>query len=267
MSVPRAESCRSNHAFARGRDIGKPRFRRAVVRTADEPVSTFSIDVDTGSYANVRRLLGQGTMPPAGAVRAEELVNYFDYDCPIPDDPDAPFSVTTTLAPTPWNPDTELLRIGIRGLEPEGGTGPANLVFLVDTSGSMDSPDKLGLLRSSLSLLARGLGPEDRVSIVTYAGSAGTVLDGVAGDDVEAIDAALDRLVAGGGTNGEAGILGAYRLARKHRAEGGTDRVILATGGDFNVGLADTEALLSLIEREREAGVALTTLGSRSSSS
>ena len=232
-----------------------------VRRTADEPVSTFSIDVDTGSYANVRRLLGQGTLPPAGAVRVEELVNYFDYDYPVPDDPTVPFSVTTTLAPTPWNADTELLRIGIRGLEPEGGTGPANLVFLVDTSGSMNSPDKLGLLKSSLSLLARGLGSEDRVSIVTYAGSAGTVLDGVAGDDVEAIDAALDGLAAGGGTNGEAGILSAYRLARQHRAEGGTDRVILATDGDFNVGLADTEALVRLIEREREAGVALTTLG------
>ena len=145
-------------------------------------------------------------------VRVEEPVNHFGYDYPVPDDSARPFSVTTTLAPTPWA-DTELLRIGIRGLEPEGGTGPANLVFLVDASGSMNSPDKLGPLKSSLSLLARGLGSEDRVSIVTYAGSAGTVLDGVAGDDMEAIDAALDGLAAGGGTDGEAGILSAYRSA------------------------------------------------------
>ena len=233
-----------------------------VLRVADAPVSTFSIDVDTGSYANVRRMLNAGRLPPANAVRIEELVNYFDYDYPVPADPERPFSVTTTLAPSPWNPDTELLRVAIRGHETVAEERPpANLVFLVDVSGSMASPDKLGLLKSSLKLLARGLDARDRVSIVTYAGAARVALDGAAGGDLGAISAALDALEAGGSTYGEAGIERAYALAAAHAGEGSANRVILATDGDFNVGVADTGALVSLIERRRAGGVALTTLG------
>lgn len=233
-----------------------------VKRVQDEPVSTFSIDVDTGSYANVRRLLQQGDLPPANAVRIEELVNYFDYDYPAPDAGDVPFSVTTTLAPAPWNDQAELLHIGIQGQDvSEDATRAANLVFLIDVSGSMASPDKLGLLTSSLSLLARGLDADDRVSIVTYAGAAGVVLDSAAGNDLVAIEAALDQLQAGGSTAGEAGIETAYRLAAKNSGDNTVDRVILATDGDFNVGLSDVDSLLALIEKRRDTGIALTTLG------
>lgn len=155
-----------------------------IKRVRDAPVSTFSIDVDTGSYANVRRLLQQGALPPANAVRIEELVNYFDYGYPAPDTGEAPFAVTTKLAPAPWNNNAELLRIGIRGQELlVEDKRPANLVFLIDVSGSMTSANKLELLKSSLSLLARGLDVNDRVSIVTYAGAAGVVLDSAKGSD------------------------------------------------------------------------------------
>ncbi len=233
-----------------------------VQRAQDEPVSTFSIDVDTGSYANVRRLLQQGGLPPGDAVRIEELVNYFDYDYPAPERSDVPFSVTTSLAPAPWNDQVELLRIGIQGQDvPADASRAANLVFLIDVSGSMASPDKLGLLTSSLSLLIRGLDAEDRVSIVTYAGAAGVVLDSAAGNDLATIDAALDQLQAGGATAGESGIETAYRLAAENSREDTVDRVILATDGDFNVGTSDVDSLLQLIEKRRSSGVALTTLG------
>lgn len=234
----------------------------SVKRVADEPVSTFSIDVDTGSYANVRRHLEHGSLPPSDAVRIEEMINYFGYDYAQPVSGDAPFSVATTMAPTPWNQSSELLRIAIKGVDVDATEArSANLVFLVDVSGSMSSPDKLGLLKSSLLLLARGLDADDRVSIVTYAGAVGTVLDGAAGDDIEAIDDALSRLAAGGSTAGGAGIEAAYRLAKEHATETSVNRVILATDGDFNVGISDTDSLIELIERRREQGTALTTLG------
>lgn len=231
-----------------------------ILRVSDEPVSTFSIDVDTGSYSNIRRMLNHGKLPSSDAVRVEELINYFDYAYARP--VDAAFSVSTAMAPAPWNDAAHLLRIGINGRDVASDEAySANLVFLVDVSGSMSSPDKLGLLTSSLSLLVQGLDEDDRVSIVTYAGSAGVVLDSAAGNDHAAIESALANLRAGGSTAGEAGIKVAYQLAQKNRRDNSVNRVILATDGDFNVGVSSVDALLELIEQQRDTGVALTTLG------
>ncbi len=229
--------------------------------TALDPVSTFSIDVDTASYSNLRRLLNQGALPPADAVRIEELINYFSYDYPAPDNGDA-FKVVTEVGPAPWNPARKLLHIGIQGqrLAAEA-LPPANLVFLIDVSGSMQSPDKLDLLKASLKLLTRQLDGDDRISIAVYAGSAGAVLEPTAGDRRAEITAAIDRLSAGGSTNGGAGIHLAYAMARQAFIRDGINRVILATDGDFNVGTTDQHALEDLIERERGSGVALTVLG------
>ncbi|KAB2923971.1 MAG: VWA domain-containing protein [Candidatus Contendobacter sp.] len=233
-----------------------------VKRAAEQPVSTFSIDVDTGSYANVRRFLNGGRLPPRDAVRVEELINYFDYDYPPPDSRQPPFRVSTELAPTPWNPKTLLLAVGIKGYElPKTQLPPANLVFLIDVSGSMESPDKIGLLKPALKLLARQLRSEDKVAIAVYAGAAGMVLEPTPGSQKARIEAALDRLSAGGSTNGGAGIQLAYNLAREGFVEGGVNRVILATDGDFNVGTVNFEALRNLVETQRKSGVALTTLG------
>ncbi len=233
-----------------------------VKRVAEQPVSTFSIDVDTGAYANVRRMLNAGQLPPRDAVRVEELINYFDYDYPLPDSRQPPFRVSTELAPAPWNPKTVLLAIGIKGYElPKTRLPPANLVFLIDVSGSMAAPDKLGLLKSSFKLLLRQLRPEDKVAIVVYAGAAGVVLEPTAGDQKANIETALERLSAGGSTHGSAGIQLAYSLARQGLVKNGVNRVILATDGDFNVGTVSFEALKNLVETERKSGVALTTLG------
>ncbi|MFO1420770.1 MAG: VWA domain-containing protein [Candidatus Competibacteraceae bacterium] len=233
-----------------------------VKRAAEQPVSTFSIDVDTGAYSNVRRFLNAGRLPPRDAVRVEELINYFDYDYPLPDSRQPPFRVSTELALTPWNPKTLLLAIGIKGYDlPKSQLPPANLVFLIDVSGSMESPDKIGLLKPALKLLARQLRPEDRVAIAVYAGAAGVVLEPTSGDRKARIEAALDRLSAGGSTNGGAGIQLAYNLAREGFVKGGVNRVILATDGDFNVGTVSFEALKNLVETQRKSGVALTTLG------
>jgi Ca-activated chloride channel family protein len=233
----------------------------ATVRSvAEAPVSTFSIDVDTGSYANVRRMLGNGEMPPQAAVRTEEMLNYFRYDYPAPRDRSQPFSITTDMTTTPWNAETRLLRVGLRGYDlPRAERPPANLVFLVDVSGSMDTPDKHPLVQCSLALVARQMGPRDRVSIVAYAGAAGLVLPAT-GDRTE-VEKALGRLRAGGSTAGGAGIQLAYRTARENLIEGGINRVILATDGDFNVGVTDNEALIDMVERERASGITLTTLG------
>ena len=229
---------------------------------AEHPVSTFSIDVDTGSYANVRRILVNGQLPRQDAVRIEELINYFDYQYSTPTDPDTPFAVHTELAPTPWNPHTVLLQIGIKGYEVNREQIPtSNLVFLIDVSGSMRADNKLELLKNAMKLLARQLRVQDRVSIVVYAGASGVVLEPVSGDQTIKIHQAIDQLSAGGSTNGGAGIRLAYSLARQHFVENGINRVILATDGDFNVGTVDFEALKNLIERERESGVTLTTLG------
>jgi Ca-activated chloride channel family protein len=229
---------------------------------SEQPVSTFSIDVDTGSYTNVRRMLSAGQLPPADAVRAEEFINYFDYGYTPPADREQPFSVTTELAPAPWNAKRQLLLIGIQGYRVPATEIPAsNLVFLIDTSGSMNEPDKLPLLKASLKQLVRELRKQDRVAIVTYAGSAGVALPSTAGDRHATIDAAIDSLGAGGSTNGGAGIELAYAQAEQGFIKGGVNRVILATDGDFNVGTVSEEALKTTIEDHRKSGVALTTLG------
>jgi Ca-activated chloride channel family protein len=237
-----------------GKEVSPVKLARA------EPVSTFSVDVDTGAYANARRFLTQGQMPPRDAVRTEELINYFRYNYPLPDSREAPFSITTDLAVTPWNPDTRLMQIGLRGYDlPRKGRPPSNLVFLVDVSGSMSSEDKLPLVKASLAGLAGELGAKDKVSIVVYAGAAGLVLQPT--NDEREIRAALDRLQAGGSTAGGAGLQLAYNIARDNFIEGGVNRILLATDGDFNVGVSDTKALIEMVERERDAGITLTTLG------
>lgn len=233
-----------------------------VRRVAEHPVSTFSIDVDTGAYANVRRFLEAGRLPLEDAVRVEELINYFSYNYPQPKDKSRPFRVTTEIAPAPWNTKRHLLHIGIKGYDvSKTDLPPANLVFLVDVSGSMRAPNKLELLKTSLKLLSRQLRSEDRISIVVYAGASGVVLEPVAGDATAKIMPALDALTAGGSTNGAAGIRLAYAMAEQAYIRNGINRVILATDGDFNVGTVNFEALKDLIEQKREAGISLTTLG------
>ncbi|GJL82482.1 MAG: hypothetical protein DHS20C01_21160 [marine bacterium B5-7] len=237
-----------------------------VFKVVDEPVSTFSIDVDSGSYANVRRLLNEGRLPPMDAVRAEELINYFDYQYPLADEDgehsQQPFTVTTEVGPSPWNQQTRLLHIGIRGVDVAASeTPPANLVFLVDVSGSMQSPDKIELLKSALKLLVAELNANDRISLVVYAGASGVVLEPVAGNMQAKIMNAIDSLAAGGSTNGGEGIRLAYRMARQAFIEGGINRILLATDGDFNVGTVNFDQLIDLVERERKSGVSLTTLG------
>jgi Ca-activated chloride channel family protein len=233
-----------------------------VQRTSEQPVSTFSIDVDTGSYSNVRRMLADGVRPPADAVRAEEFLNYFDYGHPAPASREVPFRVTTELTAAPWNPKRELLMIGIKGYDvPKATLPPSNLVLLIDTSGSMNSPDKLPLLKRAFGLLARQLRPQDRVSIVVYAGSAGLVLPPTPGDRQGEILAALERLEAGGSTNGGDGIRLAYAMAKQAYVKDGVNRVILATDGDFNVGTVDQGTLETLVADQCKSGIALTTLG------
>ncbi|TXH70953.1 MAG: VWA domain-containing protein [Lysobacteraceae bacterium] len=234
----------------------------AVQRVSEQPVSTFSIDVDTGSYSNVRRMLRGGSRPPADAVRAEEMINYFDYGHPGPSSLSTPFKVTTELAPAPWNGKRQLLMIGIKGYDvPKAQLPPANLVFLIDTSGSMQSEDKLPLLKQSFAQLVEQLRPQDRVTMVVYAGSAGLVLEPTPGSEKDKILAALDNLQAGGSTNGGAGIQLAYAMAKQAFVKNGVNRVILATDGDFNVGTTDQKALETLVGDQRKHGIALTTLG------
>lgn len=232
-----------------------------VQRVAENPVSTFSVDVDTGSYANVRRFLREGQLPPKDAVRAEELINYLDYGYEAPRDRDTPFGLITEIGPTPWNPKTRLLHVGIQGWVPPGERPASNLVFLVDTSGSMQSADKLPLVIASLKLLTGKLRAQDRVSLVTYSGQTQVVLDPTPGDRRDTIVAALERLQAGGGTNGGAGLELAYSMARQGFIENGVNRVLVATDGDFNLGVTSFDALLQRVEQQRSSGVALTTLG------
>ena len=234
----------------------------SVVRVTSNPVSTFSIDVDSGAYSNMRRWLNQGQLPPEDAVRVEEYINYFNYDYPSPENRKLPFQVSTEIAPTPWNTKTRLLRIGIQGYKVPREQLPAtNLVFLMDVSGSMRSADKLPLLQQALTMLVGQLDARDCISMVVYAGASGVVLPPTRGDRKADILAALQQLQAGGSTNGAAGIRLAYQLAQQNFIKNGINRVILATDGDFNVGLASTEELIDLIQRKRDAGIALTTLG------
>jgi len=226
-----------------------------------DPLSTFSIDVDTAGYAILRRSLAAGTLPPPASIRIEEMVNYFRYRYPAPAG-DAPFSVQVDAATCPWNPEHRLVRIGLRGREFDEGARPAsNLVFLVDVSGSMNQPNKLPLVQAGLRILCGRLGAADRVAMVVYAGAAGLVLPPTPGDRKADILAAIDRLQAGGSTNGAQGIELAYATAEANFLRGGTNRVVLATDGDFNVGVTSEAALVDLIERKRRGGVSLTALG------
>jgi Ca-activated chloride channel homolog len=256
----------SDQADSYYRDQGRDKFTdietNPVKIAKDEPVSTFSIDVDTSSYSFVRGSLNQNVLPQKDAVRVEEMINYFPYDYAGPQDRAQPFKANVAVFPTPWNPDTRLMHIGIKGFSLNGQEKPkSNLVFLIDTSGSMDSPDKLPLLRNAMKMLVETLGAEDTVSIVTYAGSAGTVLEPTKAKDKAKIIGALDRLMAGGSTAGSEGIRQAYQLAEQSFDKTGINRVILATDGDFNVGITDPEGLKSFVERKRATGVTLSVLG------
>ncbi|MHC4177513.1 MAG: vWA domain-containing protein [Planctomycetota bacterium] len=228
----------------------------------DHPLSTFSIDVDTASYANVRRfLLDQGRLPPPDAVRIEELINYFRYDYAGPEG-DVPFAAHIAAAACPWKPGHRLVRIGLKGREfPSEQRPESNLVFLLDVSGSMRSPDKLPLLKRGMKLLAEQMRENDRVAIVVYASSEGLVLPSTSGERREEILAALDRLEAGGSTNGGAGIELAYRIAQENLIPGGVNRVLLCTDGDFNVGTTSTGALVRMVEERARSGVFLSVLG------
>ncbi|SDE68815.1 vWA domain-containing protein [Kordiimonas lacus] len=237
-------------------------IERSVIKSAEsDPVSTFSVDVDTGAYSLVRDRLNGGMLPHPDAVRLEEMINYFTYSYPQPEG-DVPFSVTTDAMQTPWNKGTHLVRIGLQGKSvPVAERPKANLVFLVDVSGSMRDPDKLPLLVKSLQYMAGSLTAEDRISLVVYAGASGLVLEPTSGSETQTIRDALGRLQAGGSTAGGAGIKLAYDTARKAFIDGGLNRIILATDGDFNVGIHDVSQLKTIIEEERKSGVSLTTLG------
>jgi len=238
-------------------------FKTNPVKSAlTDPVSTFSIDVDTASYSFVRRSLKEGFLPQADTVRVEEMINYFPYDWKGPDTAETPFNSTITVMPTPWNANTRLVHVAIQGYDVAPATQPkANLVFLLDVSGSMNEPDKLPLLKSAFRLLVDRLGPDDTVSIVTYAGDAGTVLMPTKASEKSKILSALDNLTPGGTTAGEAGIREAYKLAEQSLVQGGVNRVMLATDGDFNVGQTDDDDLKRLIEENRASGVFLSVFG------
>lgn len=232
----------------------------SVFRTSEAPVSTFGADVDTAAYANTRRMLKDGKTPPSEAVRTEEMINYFRYDYTPPTSKSQPFSVTTDVAQTPWNAQSRLLRIGIKAYDTPRNQRPAsNLVFLIDVSGSMSSDDKLPLVISALKQLGENLRPDDKVSIVVYAGAAGIVLEPTY--EKKYIDQALSCLSAGGSTAGGQGMQLAYDTARTNYIDGGINRVIMATDGDFNVGISTTDAMESLVKTNAKSGVTLTVLG------
>lgn len=228
---------------------------------SESPLSTFSIDVDAASYSNMRRYINKGELPPADAIRTEELINYFSYDYPQPTGND-PVKITTEVGACPWNVKHRLVRIGLKAKEiPTDKLPVSNLVFLIDVSGSMYGPQRLGLVQSSLKLLVNNLRDEDRVAIVVYSGSAGEKLPSTSGSDKQKIREAIDELTAGGSTAGGAGIKLAYKMAKQNFVKGGNNRIILCTDGDFNVGVSSDEGLEKLIEQERKSGVFLTVLG------
>lgn len=247
---------------AQGRDKFSNSPQNPVKLAALDPVSTFSIDVDTAAYAFMRAALSNNVLPQQDAVRVEELINYFPYDYPKPQDRSEPFRTHVSITPTPWNVNTKLMHIGIKGYElPTTAKPRSNLVFLIDSSGSMNATNKLPLLRNSFKLMLTTLEPDDTVAIVTYAGSAGTVLTPTPVSDRAKIIAALEQLRSGGSTAGAEGIRQAYQLAERNFDKTGVNRVILATDGDFNVGITDKDELKSYIERKRESGVFLSVLG------
>ncbi|NCT41836.1 MAG: VWA domain-containing protein [Alphaproteobacteria bacterium] len=228
---------------------------------SEEPVSTFSADVDTASYSFMRRQLNNGVLPQKDAIRIEELINYFDYNYAVPDDQSQPFKPTVTITDSPWAEGKKLMKVGIKGYEIQGTRPSSNLVFLLDTSGSMNSADKLPLVKNSLKLMLDNMDENDTISIVVYAGSAGTVLEPTKASEKAKIIAALDRLNAGGGTAGAAGINLAYQLAEQNFDKDAVNRVILATDGDFNVGISNHEELKDFVERKRDSGIFLSVLG------
>ena len=237
--------------------ISENEFRNAL----HEPLSTFSIDVDNGSYSNMRRFITQGNFPPPDAVRIEEVVNYFTYDYPQPTG-ELPFSITSSLSECPWNTAHQLIHVGLQGKKIEYADAPAaNLVFLIDVSGSMEPENRLPLLKRSFKLLVNELREQDKVAIVVYAGSAGLVLSSTSGKEKEKIMNAIDNLSAGGSTAGGEGILLAYKIAKDNFIKNGNNRVILATDGDFNVGVSSDQELIALIEEKRKEETFLTTIG------
>ena len=262
LSQPRPDNPGKPQYEAVGRDQFQAIEQNAIKRVAVEPVSTFSIDVDTASYSFMRRRLNQGVLPQKNSVRVEELINYFDYDYPLAGDRERPFQTNVTVTPSPWKKGNKLIRIGIRGYDIDADEKPrSNLVFLLDVSGSMNRPDKLPLMVNSMKLLLDTLKPDDTVSIVVYAGAAGTVLEPTKVSDKRKILAALDRLRAGGSTAGAAGIRQAYALAEANLDKNAVNRVILATDGDFNVGITNRGELKGFVERKRKTGVFLSVLG------
>lgn len=229
------------------------------IRVATEPLSTFSIDVDTGSYTNVRRFLASGQLPPADAVRIEEFVNYFDYN--YPSQTEKPFAVYSEIAPSPLDKEHYLLKLGVKTRDIKQSDAAWNLVFLVDVSGSMQPENRLPLVQRSLHLLADKMRAQDHVSIVTYAGDSRVALESTVGSDKAKIHSAIDSLSSGGSTNGSGGISMAYQMAEKNKVAGGVNRIILATDGDFNVGVTSFDDLVRMVEQKRESGITLTTIG------
>ncbi len=228
---------------------------------SENPMSTFSVDVDNAAYSNVRRYINQGNLPPKNAVRIEEMINYFNYDYPQPNN-EVPFSINTEIATCPWNEDNLLLHVGLQGKEiPQDNLPPSNIVFLLDVSGSMSAANKLPLLKSSLKLLLDNLRKEDRVAIVTYAGSAGLVLESTPGNQKKKIIEALNKLKSGGSTAGGQGLKLAYKVAQENLIENGNNRIVLATDGDFNVGVSSDDAMKNLIEENRDNGISISVLG------
>ena len=264
-----AEVRRAPDATPRVREAREPANREGYddvdangfVRPELRPLSTFALDVDTASYANVRRLVDARSRVPAGAVRVEDFVNYFDYAYDDPDG-DAAMAVRADLTTCPWEPDHHLMRVAVKARELDELERPeANLVFLVDVSGSMNSPDKLPLVQLALRRLLDALRPEDRVAMVVYAGTSGVALPSTEAVDRDRIERAIDDLSAGGSTNGAAGIADAYAIARDYFVDGGINRVVLCTDGDFNVGVSDRSGLVELVQQEAKSGVYLTVLG------
>lgn len=232
-----------------------------VKSAAQQAISTLSLDVDTGSYANVRRFIRQGQLPPTDAVRIEELLNYFPYADATPNR-QHPFAVSTELATSPWTADNLLLRVGVKAVDVSAAEQPpANLVFLVDVSGSMNSPDKLPLAQASLRLLTQQLRPQDRVSMIVYAGRTAVELPSTSGNEKAKILAAIDRLTAGGSTAGEAALKLAYQEAEANMIKGGINRILMMTDGDFNVGISNIDDIKAMIEKSRDRGVSLSTFG------
>jgi len=266
MAAPASIGYRSRQKFERYDDnfntegyasVNENGFKNVKIN----PLSTFSIDVDNASYSNIRRFINMGQLPPADAVRIEEMINYFKYNYPEPIG-EHPFSVSAELAACPWNTRHQLLHIGLRGKSIDKSTlPPSNLVFLIDVSGSMNNPNKLPLLKSAFSLLVNELRSQDRVAIVVYAGAAGLVLESTPGNRKESILAAIDNLEAGGSTAGGAGLKLAYTVAGKNFIKGGNNRIILATDGDFNVGESSNGGMERLVEEKRELGIFITVLG------